>query len=766
MKIGDAVPRFEDQRLLTGQGNYTDDVLDQNSVFMVLVRSPFASATITAIETDEARNAPGVLGVFTRADLDADSVGLFSSPFPFKRPDGSPMASPPFGMLAGETVNYVGDPVVAVIAETQTQADDAAELVVIDYDERPAVTDAKRALEPDAPELWDTAPGNIAFVVERGDKAATDQAFAKAAHVTALDLRITRVTATPIEPRSAMGSYDQSSDTYVLRTGTQTPHRQRNILAKDILHINPEQLRVISPDIGGAFGMKNSPYAEFAVVLWAARKVKRNVIWRSSRIEAMQSDYHGRDNHVHGELALDGTGRMLAVRIKSLGNLGGYLGPLSPHPPTANVGGIVGPYDISTAHAHVTGVLTHTPSTAPYRGAGRPEATYIIERLVDAAAVELDIDPLDLRRRNLLKPDQLPHTTPFGQTYDCGDFESVLDQALVEADWDGFKERRKVSEANGMVRGRGLAYSIEIAGGPQGAHMPESMAVRFTADNRVTLLAGSTEMGTGHGTAYRQILSGHLGLNPDRIDVISGDTGAVENGTGSFGSRTMVSGGTAVTRLAEQVIEAGKTFASDVLEAAEIDIEFVDGVFRVVGTDKQISLQDLASQSPGTLNINVNEKAGGPSFPNGCHICEVEIDPDTGATRLDRYTVVDDVGTVINPLIVKGQMHGGIAQGAGQALMEHIAFDEDSGQLITGSLLDYTLPRADDLPFFTVDSHPVPTALNPIGAKGAGEAGTVGALPVVVIAALDALRPLGVTHIDMPLTSERVWRAIQSEWHS
>ena len=693
MKIGDAVPRFEDQRLLTGHGDYTDDALDQNSAFMVLVRSPFASATITAIETGEARDAPGVLGVFTRTDLDADDVGVFSSAFPFRRPDGSPMASPPFGMLAGDSVNYVGDPVVAIIAETQNQAQDAAELVVIDYDERPSVTDAKRALETDAPQLWDTIPGNTAFVVERGDKTAKDEAFAKAAHVTALDLRITRVTATPIEPRAAIGFFDQSSGTYVLRTGTQTPNRQRNILAKDILHISPEQIRVISPDIGGAFGMKNSPYSEFAVVLWAAQKVKRSVIWRSSRIEAMQSDYQGRDNHVHGELALDSDGRILAVRINSMGNLGAYLGPLSPHPPTANVGGIVGPYDIATAHAHITGVHTHTPSTAPYRGAGRPEATYIVERLVDAAAAELKIDPLDLRRRNLLKPEQLPHTTPFGQIYDCGDFEGVLDQALEEADWGGFEERKKVSETKGLIRGRGLAYSIEIAGGPQGAHMPESMAVRFTAENRVTLLAGSTEMGTGHGTAYRQILSDHLGLNPDQIDVVSGDTGVVENGTGSFGSRTMVAGGTSVARVAEQVIEVGKKIASDILEAAEIDIEFVDGVFRVVGTDKQVSLTDLTSQSPEKLNIAVNEKADGPSYPNGCHICEVEIDPDTGVTRLDRYTVVDDVGTVINPLIVKGQMHGGIAQGAGQALMEHIVFDEDSGQLITGSLLDYTLPR-------------------------------------------------------------------------
>ena len=479
----------------------------------------------------------------------------------------------------------------------------------------------------------------------------------------------------------------------------------------------------------------------------------------------MQSDYQGRDNITRGELALDDTGRMIAVRTRSIGNLGAYLGPLTPHPPIANVGGVVGPYAIAAAHVQVTGLHTNTPPTAPYRGAGRPEATYVIERLVDAAAYELNIDPVDLRRSNLLTPEQLPHQTPLGQVYDCGDFSGVLDQALVEADWDGFAGRKKQSESRGLLRGRGLAYSIEIAGGPLGAHMPESMAVQFTMDGSVTFLAGSKEMGTGHGTVFRQMLSDQLGLAPEKIDVLSGDTGVVEHGTGSFGSRTMVAGGTAVVRAAEKIIESGKFLAADVLEAAEIDIEFVDGMFRVVGTDKQISLQDLARQSPDKLNVFVTEKAEGPTYPNGCHICEMEIDPETGVTRLDRYTVVDDVGTVINPLIVKGQMHGGIAQGTGQALMEHIAFDSDNGQLISGSLLDYTIPRADDMPFFTVGSHPVPTALNPIGAKGAGEAGTVGALPVVVIAALDALRPLGVTHIDMPLTSERVWRVIQSIKH-
>ena len=729
---------------------------------MVLVRSPVAAAKIGAIALDDAASAPGVLGIFTRADLDADGIGHFTTALPFKRPDGADMVRPPFGLLAGGSVNYVGDPVAAVIAETQSQAEDAAERVVIDYGEQTPVTDAKAALEPDAPAVWTDVPGNIAFVVERGDKAATDDAFAKAVHVTALDLRITRVTANPIGARSAIGSYDKGSGRYTLRTGTQAPHCLRTTIAADILNISPDDLRVISPDVGGAFGIKNTPHPEYALVVWAARKTGRTVAWRSSRMEAMQSDFQGRDNHIHGELALDGEGRFLAVRAKVLGNMGAYLGPLTPHSPTVNVGGMIGPYAIGAAHVETTGVHSNTPSTAPYCGAGRPEATYVIERLVDAAAHELGEDPVDLRRRNLLTPDQLPHQTPLGMTYDCGDFPTVLAQALDASDWAGFETRRRQSEARGRLRGRGLAYAIEIGGGPQGAPMPESMDIRFGPDGTVSVLAGSKEMGTGHGTAYRQILSDRLGLDPARIEVINGDTDVVEKGTGSFGSRTVIAGGTAVVLAGERIIEMGKSIAADVLEAAEIDIEFSDGAFRVAGTDRTIGLHDLAQHGDGRLNVMVTEKADGPTYPNGCHVCEVEIDPETSVTRLDRYGVVDDIGTLINPLIVKGQMHGGIAQGAGQALMEYIAFDDDSGQLITGSLLDYTIPRADDLPLLTVGLCPVPTALNPLGAKGAGEAGTLGTLPVVVVAALDALKPFGVTQIDMPLTSERVWRAIRS----
>lgn len=762
LKIGEAHPRFEDARLLKGEGAYTDDAVRESDACLVIVRSPLPAAKIASIDTTEAREAPGVLGVFTRADLDADGIGGFTTPFPFKRPDGQDMYRPSFGLLSKDVVRYVGDPIVAVVAETKSQAEDAAELVLIEYEDEPAVTDAQKALREGAPEVWPEVPGNLAFAVERGDKTSTEAAFAKAVHVTTLDLRITRVTANPIEPRAAIGTFDSETSRYTLRVGTQTPHRMRDTMAHDILKVPQDSVRVISPDIGGAFGMKNNPFPEYGLVLWAAKKIGRTVAWCASRIESLQSDCQGRDNHIHGELALDDTGQFLGLRVQSLGNLGAYLGPLTPHPPTANVGGMIGPYAIPTAHIEVTGVHTNTLPTAPYRGAGRPEATYVIERLVDAAARELNMDPADLRHRNLLMPDQLPHTTPLGMTYDCGDFPRVLAQGLVASDWDGFAARQADSASRGKLLGRGLAYSIEIAGGPQGKHMPESTDIRFGADGQVTVRVGSKEMGTGHGTAYRQILGARLGLEPDQITVIDGDTDDVAQGIGSFGSRSMIAGGTSVVRAAEQIIESGKAHAADALEAAEIDIEFADGVFRIAGTDRTIGLTELARRNSAALDVSTTEKADGPTYPNGCHVCEVEIDPETGVTTLARYVVVDDVGTVINPMIVKGQMHGGIAQGAGQALMEEVAFDKD-GQLVTGSFLDYTMPRADDLPMFEVETCPVATAMNPLGVKGAGEAGTVGALPVVVIAALDALRPYGVTDIDMPLSSERVWKAINSK---
>ncbi|MFL2770114.1 MAG: xanthine dehydrogenase family protein molybdopterin-binding subunit [Rhodospirillaceae bacterium] len=763
--IGTSVPRFEDHRLLIGNGRYTDDILSGSEAWMVLVRSPFAAADILSIDCSQAKVASGVLHVFTRSDLDADGIGLFNTEFPYKRGDGQDMYRPPFGMLAGGTVNYVGDPIVAVIAETRYQAEDAAELVIIEFEERASVTDARKALAKEAPQVWPQAPGNVAFIVERGNQSATETAFANAAHVTALDLNITRVTANSIEPRSALGIYDSVSGGLTLYSGTQTPHRLRATLCNDILHIPLESLRVVAPDIGGAFGMKNAPYPEHALVLWAARKLGRAVFWRSSRIEAMQSDLQGRDNFFQAELAIDDKGHFLALRVESIGNLGAYLSMLTPHPPTANVGGMIGPYAIGAAFINIKGVHTNTLPTAPYRGAGRPEATYVIERLVDAAAQELGIDSIELRQKNMLTADQLPHETPLGMVYDCGDFPSLLMKSVKQADWNGFENRRKDSERRGLLRGRGLAYAIEIAAGPQSGHMPESMDIRLERDGQVIVRAGSVEIGTGHATAYRQILDNYFGLDPQRVTILNGDTGTVDRGVGSFGSRTMAAGGQALVSAGNKLVAKGKPLAAKALEVAEADVEFTNGAFRVVGTDYAISLHQLASHDDYglTLSAEVTKKTDGPTYPNGCHVCEVEIDAMTGIVRIERYLVVDDVGTVINPMLMKGQIHGGIAQGAGQALMEEIVFDDCNGQLISGSLLDYTLPRADDLPLFTVESHPIPTQLNPTGAKGAGEAGTVGSLPVVIIAALDALRPLGIRQIDMPLTPEHVWRALQTQ---
>ncbi len=759
-EIGKAQVRYEDERLVTGRASYTDDAAADADAWLVVVRSPFAAAKITSIDIEEAKTAPGVLAVITHQELDADGIGGFSTALPLKRPDGQDMYRPPFALLARDTVNFVGDPVVAVVADTLDHAHDAAELVMIDYDEGPAVTDAIAAQQTDAPQVWAEAPGNIAFVAHRGDKAATEAAFAQAQHVIRQDLKISRVAATPIEPRAAIASYDAGQERFTLRVGVQTPHRLRDTLARDILKIDPQQMRVVAPEIGGAFGMKNNPFPEYGLVLWAARHLNKTVAWRATRIEAMQSDFHGRDNVMQGELAVDGDGLFLGLRVKVTGNLGAYLGPLTPHPSTANVGGMIGPYRIGAAHVEITGVHTHTTPVAPYRGAGRPEATYLIERLVDTAARDLDIDAADIRRRNMLRSEDLPHTTALGMTYDCGDFPGVLEAGLKAADWGGFEKRKADSESRGLLRGRGLAFSIEIAGGPVSGLMPETADIRFASDGSVTVLMGSKEMGTGHHTAFRQILSDKLGLDPSRVTVRDGDTDGIAKGTGSFGSRTMVAAGTAVVRASEAVIDAGLPLAAEALEAAEIDIEFAGGAFRIKGTDRKITLYDLAESHSEALSQSASPMADGPTFPNGCHVCEVEIDPETGVTKLVRYTVVDDVGTVINPMIVKGQMHGGIAQGAGQALMEQITYDED-GQLISGSLLDYTLPRADDMPEFAVETFPVPTALNPLGVKGAGEAGTVGALPVVVIAAQDALKELGVANLEMPLTPLRVWQAIQ-----
>jgi aerobic carbon-monoxide dehydrogenase large subunit len=772
-RIGASMPRVEDLRLVRGRGRYTDDVEVPNAAHMAVVRSPHAAAHIRGIETADARAAPGVLAVLTGADAAADGLGLLRTSVERKRRDGRPMARPPYRLLALDEVHFAGDAVAVVIAETRAAAMDAADLVAVDYEDKPSVTEAADAVAPGAPAVWpDEVPDNVCFLFEQGDRTAVDAAFARAPHVTTLDFRITRVSANPIEPRNAAGWYDPFEDRYTLYAGTQGPHKLRSELAETVLNIPAHKIRVVSPDVGGAFGMKNSPFPEYGLLLWASRRIGRPVRWTATRAESFLSDYHARDNHSTVELALDQNGIFLALRVRTLANLGAYLGFNTPHPSTNNLGGLAGTYRTPHIHAEVLGIFTNTQPMAPYRGAGRPEATYAIERVIDVAADELGIDRVELRRRNLIPPEAMPFKTGLVFTYDSGAFEKNMDRALAEADWAGFEVRRREAAARGRLRGIGIANAIEIAGGPFKNPNEESAEIRFDADGSVTLLMGTHNHGQGHETSFRQIAASLLGIDPERARIVAGDTDAVGHGRGTFGSRSMMAGGTALVRATDKIVAQGKAIAAHMLEAGESDIVFADGRFTVAGTDRAVRIEDVArtSYTAGKLpsgaeyGLSARVIATPPeaSFPNGCHVCEVEIDEDTGAVEIVGYVVVDDVGTVINPLLVKGQIHGGVAQGLGQALLENLVYEPGTGQMVTGSFMDYAMPRADDMPSMTVISSPVPSPNNPLGVKGAGEAGTVGALPVVMNAIVDALRPLGVTHIDMPATPARLWAAIRT----
>lgn len=770
--IGKPVRRVEDLRLLRGLGRYTDDLAIPGVAHMAIVRSPHAHAAIRAIDTAAARAAPGVLAVLTGADAEADGLGTLQTIVQRHRPDGSPMPRPPYRVLATGAAKFVGDPVVVVVAETRNAAKDAAELVTIDWEPLPAVTDAAAALAPGAPAVW---PGlcddNLCFLFTLGDAAAVEAAFARAAHVVALDFRISRVSANPLEPRAAIGVWDAADGRYTLYSGVQIPHRIRQELAETVLGVPHHALRLVSPDMGGAFGMRGSPTQEHALVLWAARRTGRPVKWVADRTESFLSDFHARDNVSTVELALDGEGTFLALRIRTIAGLGAYLAFNTPHSPTNNLGGLAGVYRTPAIRAEVRGAFTNTQPTAPYRGAGRPEATYAVERVIDVAADHLGVDPVELRRRNLIGPDQMPFRTGLVFIYDSGDFAEGMRRAMEAADWDGFEARRAASQARGMLRGRGIANAIEIAAGPQRMPNEEAVEIRFDPGGDATLLVGTHNHGQGHETAFRQMAMTMLGLPFERVRVLAGDTDTVPHGRGTFGSRSATAGGVALRRAADAIIARGRRIAAHLLEAAEGDIEFDAGSFRVAGTDRALRIEEVARASyrlgalpkgePMGLAALAVTTADEATFPNGCHVCEVEVDPETGVVRIDRYTVCDDVGAVVNPLLLKGQIHGGIAQGAGQALGETIAYDE-TGQIVTASFMDYPMPRADDLPPFEVVGNHVPTPNNPFGIKGAGEAGTVGALPVVINAIVDALRPFGVTHLDMPATPERVWRAIRA----
>jgi carbon-monoxide dehydrogenase large subunit len=768
--IGQSVRRLEDPRLVQGLGRYSDDVSLPREVRAVLVRSPHAHARIRGADPAAALAAPGVLAVLTAAELAADGVGNLPTDRGRKRRDGTPAFPTPRPALARGRVRHVGDPVALVVAETHAQALDAAERLVIDYEPLPAVTATADALRPGAPAVWDEAPDNVAFLAEAGQREAVARAFASASRVARVDFVVTRVAAAPLEPRAAVGEYDRRSGRYTLHTGIQAPHGTRALVA-DILKVPQAQVRVVTGDVGGSFGMRSGIYPEMVLVLWAARRLGRPVKWTSDRREGFVTDEHGRDNLSTVELALGADGTFLALRVAINLNVGAYLTQRSAGPGTNNIGGVAGVYTTPVIHHQTTGVFTNTTPTGPYRGAGRPEATYAIERVIDVAARELGVEPVALRRQNLIPPSAMPFKTGLVFTYDSGDFGRGMDLALSMADAAGFEKRRAEARTRGKLRGLGLANAIEVAGGPYTSVNPDTAEIRVNPDGSVIVFTGSTSMGQGNETAFAQIVSERLGVPPARIQVLWGDSDALGAGRGNGGSGALTVGGSAVVRASEKIVERGRRIAARMLEAAPEDVQLRDGRFTVAGTDRGVTFAEVARtayqprQLPAGMEPGFSETAAftppAVTFPNGCQVCEVEVDPETGVVRIVRHAVVDDVGRMVNPMLVKGQIHGGVVQGLGQALFEELVYDPQSGQLVAGSFMDYAMPRADDMPLFEVESHEVPTQVNPLGAKGVGEAGTVGALPALINAVNDALAPLGVRHLDMPMTPARVWRAIR-----
>lgn len=769
--VGNPVPRTEDFRLISGGGCYTDDLEVSRAAVLHVVRSPHTAARIRSIDVAAARTAPGVLAVLTGADIVAENFAPFASRVHRRRENGEPNFVPPYFPLAVDLAPHAGVAVAAVIGETMFQAKDAGELIDVDYEALPGITGTAECLRSDSPVVWSELEDNRCFVLNLGNRAASDAAFAKAAHIVRESFLITRMTTNSLEPRAALGQYNAQDGRYTLHSGLQSAHTIREEIAT-VFRLPANRFRVVSPDVGGAFGMKGSLYPEQVLVLWASRLLQRPVRWIAERSEGFLSDHQSRDNLSDVELALDHDGRFLALRVKTIANIGAYIALNGLHSPTNNLGGLAGVYTIPAFDVRVTGVFSNTLPTCPFRGAGRPEASYCIERIIDLAARKLEIDPAELRRRNMIPADAMPYKTALVYTYDSGEFEAVMNKCLEASDWKGFETRRKDAKERGLLRGIGMACVIEIAGGPQNIPFEEAVEIRFDATGSCTIFVGSHSQGQGHETVYRQFATEFLGLSWDQLRVVSGDTDAVFHGRGTFGSRTMMAGGTAFLSAAQKVIGQGRKIAAHILEAEVSDIEFKDGVFLVSGTDMRVGLQDVArnayvrAKMPPDMELGLEAKASvapaGSSYPNGCHVCEVEIDPETGRTRIDRYTVVDDVGHVINPLLLDGQIHGGVAQGAGQALMERIVYDPTDGQLLSGSFMDYGMPRAGHLPMMNVHSHDVPTLTNPLGVKGAGEAGTVGALPAVMNAVADALIAEGVTKIDMPASPQNVWSALRA----
>lgn len=767
--IGQPVLRMEDPRFLKGEGRYIDDVTISGMAYGYVLRSPHAHAQLIGVETGQARAMPGVLAVFTGDELAAEGLGPLPCGQQIQSRDGTPQKTPDRPILAQGYVRHVGEPVAFVVAETLAQARDAAECIIASYRPLTPVIDAEAALKPGAPQLFDSISNNLSFDWEKGDGAATDAALAAAARVVSLTLVNNRVVVNPMETRGAIGLVDGESGRLTLWVAGQGVHALRRLLSEHVFRIAPDHLRVVTPDVGGGFGTKNFLYPEYALVLWAARKLRRPVKWIAERSEGFVSDSHGRASIIQGQLALNAEHRFTALKVEVVADLGAYLSTNAPIIPTnASASVMGGLYAIPTIHFSVKGVFTNTVPVDAYRGAGRPESAYIIERLVEEAACKSGIDAIELRRRNFISPSVMPYQTAMGMKIDSGDFEAVLDRALARADHAGFPSRKAETESRGRIRGLGLAcYCEATLGIPQ-----EAAAIRFESDGGVSVAIGTQSNGQGHATTYAQILAERLGVPFEQIRLIQGDTDHVATGGGHGGSRSLQLGGSALVLAADKVIAKGKTLAAHVLEAAVDDIEFhKGGRFAIAGTDRSLDILALAelARDPGRLpsgmTPGLDESAQYSrenfTFPNGCHVAEIEIDPETGTVTLVRYTVVDDFGRVINPLLAAGQVHGGIVQGIGQALMERTVFDA-SGQLLTGSLMDYDLPRADDTPAIDVTFHEVPAASNPLGIKGCGEAGCVGALPAVMNALIDALKPFGIRHLDMPATPERIWRLIRS----
>ncbi|MCY4547413.1 MAG: xanthine dehydrogenase family protein molybdopterin-binding subunit [Defluviicoccus sp.] len=762
--IGQPVLRKEDLRLLRGRGRYTDDIALAGQAHAVMLRSPHAHARIAGIDTAAARAAPGAIDVLTAADLAGDAVGTIPSysliaglvDLVLENADGSPRRGTPLPVLAGERVRFVGDIVAVAIGETPAAAADAAERIAVAYEPLDAVTDTRAAPTPGAPQLWDDIPGNICIDGYFGDPQATEAAFAAAAHVVSLNTWVQRVTGVMMEPRAAVAVYDPESERFTLYCGGDNPVRVKRDIAA-VFGVEEGRVRVVAGDVGGNYGTRNWTYPEYAIALWAARRLGRPVKWTASRSESFLSDYQGRDLAIDAALALDAEGNFLALRSSLISNVGGYTVAFVPVTKSSELAPTV--YDFPAAHIRARAVMSNTASTAPYRSAGRPEAMLAMERLVDLAAREHGFDPVALRRRNLVPASAMPYRTALGLTYDSGDYEEAMDRALRLADRDGFPARRAEARARGRLRGIGIANSIEITSG----FPVERAGIEVRSPDLVEIVIGTLSSGQGHETAFAQCVADWLGVPFDSIRLVTGDTDIVPEGGGSHSARSMRMAGIVMGRASELVIEKAKPIAADMLEAAIEDVVFDSGRFAILGTDRSVTLFEVAGAAEArgeTLAAEHTEKMSHPGFPYGTQVCEVEIDPETGAIEVMRYAAVDDVGRAVNPMILHGQAHGGIVQGAGQALFEHARYDPESGQMLAGSLMDYAIARADDFPFFDTEIMEIPSPTNPLGVRGGGEGGTTPALAVVVNAICDALAEHGIRHVEMPATPERIWRMI------